>query len=155
MTVKRRLDAAVVLPPPLRPARWHGYHTAALILTLIVGVLIAFFPANAAAAAGQITLDEKNALYMRAGLTGFALWVALIVRGRPWWDVLICLFIAAFASGQMLRAVYTPEVTGIPWALMWANLGCLVYLCTLFWRPSVHEQLAECREENKRLRGEG
>ncbi len=154
MTLKRNLDARTVLPPAMRPARWRSYHTAAALVTLIVGGLVVLFPANAAAAAGQIVIDEENALYMRAGITGFALWVALIVRGRPWWDVLVCLLIAAFASGQMLRAMYTPEVSGIPTALMWANLASLIYLFGLAWRPSVYERLAESEAENKRLRGE-
>lgn len=154
MTLKRKVDAARVLPPAMRPARWHGYHTAAAALTLLLAGLIVLFPANAATAAGQIVLDEINALYMRAFLTGFALWVGLIVRGRPWWDVLVCVLVAMFASGQMLRAIYTPEISGIPAALMWANLACLVYLFGLAWRPSVYERLAECEAENKRLKGE-
>lgn len=154
MTVKPRVSTYQALPPAIRPARWHRYHTVAALIALIVAGLIVLFPANAASAAGQIVLDEENALYMRAGLTGFALWVALIVRGRPWWDVLVCLLIAAFASGQMLRAIYTPEISGIPTALMWANLASLVYLFGLAWRPSVYERLAECEAENKQLRGE-
>lgn len=160
MTVKRKVRPLLALPPGLRPARWHGFHTGLLIVALIVMGLSLFFPANSAAAAGQIVLDEDNARYMRAGMALFALWVAFGIRGQPWWHVVICMLIAFFARGQMVRAEYTAEVTGVPLSLMWANLACLFYLFVLAWRPSVHErleerdrQLAESQAEIRRLRG--
>lgn len=161
MTVKRKPNVLSALPPGLRPARWQWFHTAGAVFAAVIAALVWLFPANAAAAAGQIVLDYENAMFMRGILTGLALWVAFVVRGQPWWHVVICLLIAMFATGQMVRAEYTAEVTGVPLSLLWANLACLFYLFVLAWRPSVHErleerdrQLAEAQAEIRRLRRE-
>lgn len=160
MTVKRKLEVSAALPPSLRPARWRWFHTVGLAFTLIVGALVWLLPANAAAAAGQIVVDEQSAFYVRAILAGLALWVGYVVRGQPAWGTVICTLIAMFAAGQMVRAEYTAEVTGIPLSLLWINLAALMLLLWLSWRPSVHERLEQVaaerdalREEVARLRG--
>ena len=154
MTVKRKPNVLSALPPGLRPARWQWFHTAGAVFAAVIAALVWLFPANAAAAAGQIVLDYENAMFMRVGLAGLALWVAFVVRGQPWWHVIICLLIAMFATGQMVRAEYTDEVSGIPLALLWANTACLIYLFVLAWRPSVHERLEACEAERDALRDE-
>ena len=154
MTVKRRIDPLVTLPPALRPAAWRWHHSLAVAVALIVGALVSLFPSDVAALAGQPVLDKTNALYMRAGLMGLALWVGLVIRGHPAWHTLICLLIAGFAGGQMLRALYTPDVTGVPLALMLANLACATYLIVQAVRPSVYERLALAQAELERFRKE-
>ncbi|SMB86491.1 hypothetical protein [Deinococcus hopiensis] len=149
-----------VLPQRPHPARWRWWHTVVAILVGLSTLIVFETPVDVAALAGTTVLDEQNALYFRAGLTGLALIVALGIRGHPWWHTIICLLIACFAVGQIVRAVYTPEVSGIPLALLCAHLAFAGYLFALGMRPSVYERVddlgeqleaSQAREEEVRL----
>lgn len=154
MTLKRKVEASRTLPPALRPARWEWFHTVGLGITVIVLGLTWLLPANAAAAAGEMVVSKDSAFYVRAFLLGFALWVGYVIRGQPVWAVIICTCISFFGAGQLVRAEYTDEVTGIVRSVGWLNLAAFVMLAWLCVRPSNHERLAEARERIRQLEGE-
>lgn len=151
MTLKRKVEAPAALPPALRPARWEWFHTVGAVVTFTVLALTWIFPANAAAAAGQMAVSAESAFYVRAFLTGFALWVGYVVRGQPVWAVIICTLISFFGAGQLVRAEYTDEVTGIVRSVGWLNLAAFVMLAWLCVRPSNYERLAEAQERIRQL----
>lgn len=136
------------------PAPWRWPHTLALLLLVPLALAVFLLPLDVAAHGGMSVFDEANARYLRAGLAGFAAWVALVVRGQPWWHTLVCLLIAAFAAGQWARGVYSPEVGGIPLNVLLLYVGLTVYLLVLAIRPSVYERLEAAEAELRRLRGE-
>ena len=119
------------LPAGLRPARWLWFHTAGLVVTLLLGGLIVLFPADAAAMAGTVVLDWDNAMYLRVGLIVLALWVAFVVRGQPPHVVGVCVLIAAFLIGQVLRAEFSADSEPVTASLLFADLAVLWLLMWL------------------------
>ncbi|WP_156372979.1 hypothetical protein [Deinococcus sp. Leaf326] len=138
------------LPAWLHPAGWFWWHWVALLGTLVYLVTTYFvIPVDVAEFMGRVQVDEANALYLRAGIGGFALYVGFVIRGHPWWHLIICLLIAVFTSGQIMRTIYTGEVSGVPTSFLVMYVGWAIYLIALAVRPSVYEQLDDERRRTE------